>query len=1026
MLWKMSVDSWIQLNRSIRCQPAGWARCGLFLLILGGLPLMWAEETDFQGVVKPILARNCFECHGPDAEARKASLRLDDPESAMASRDGVQAIVPGDAMASAVFQRIITQDTEDRMPPSGSHKALSQEEIDRIRTWIDSGAEYAEHWAFLAPERSELPLVSDPSWVINAIDRFVLNRMEREGLEPSEEANRYALIRRLSLDLLGMVPLVDDVDRFVQDQKPGAYERLVDRLLASPRYGERWARQWLDLARYSDTNGYEKDRERSIWPYRDWVIDALNQDLRFDQFSIEQLAGDMLPEATASQRIATGFHRNTMLNEEGGIDPLEYRFYAMVDRVATTGAVWMGLTTGCAQCHSHKYDPISHVDYYSFMALMNNADEPDLLLRDPGTEKRREEGGRALLQATLGLRDRYPLPEGVAQTLEARHKAYDDAYARYREALRERFVAWRPLNPSKWETNLGRMEVLEDRSVFVTGDATKRDVYRLTFLLEEQDEPVRAIRLEALPDDRLPARGPGRAFYEGRKGDFFLSELTLRVGGEARSFASGSRSYGKISVGSGNGEAKNVFDGEGSTGWSTSGREGEGHYLVLNLEKPIQGAAAFEVELLFERHFVASLGRFRISVASQKGQAVDLNPRWETAFGRDHDDWTREEDEAVQRAFIRSVSGLEEARKSLNAIRGGIPKFKTTLVMRERAPDHPRRTHRHHRGEYLSPREGVEPGLPSVFLNGDRGPTDRLELARWLASPENPLVGRVTVNRAWRSFFGTGLLETSGDFGTQSNQPSHPRLLDWLAVEFMESGWSLKRLHRLIVMSRTYRQSSMIDVERLERDPRNRLLTRGPRHRLEGEMVRDSMLMASGLISNPMGGPSVRPPQPVAVTALAYGGAGWRSNEGEARYRRSLYTFSKRTAPFAAYAVFDGPSGENCTPRRNRSNTPLQALTLMNDPMYVELSQVMAKVVVARHAADRDRVSALFRRVVTRPPDPEETTWLMDYQRSQQARLGTGELDPESLLGGGEGGAELASWIMVARAIMNLDEAINK
>ena len=1004
-----------------------WAIRAPFLVVLiCGTTAFGADSAIFQDVIRPVLVKNCFECHGPDESSRKGGLRLDSADDAYANRDGVRAIVPGNPELSALMERITTTDPDDRMPPPDSHKSLTTQEIDAIRDWILEGAEYRSHWAFDPPLRPAIPSVRNLEWPENPIDYFVLSRLEAEGMVSSPPADRYSLIRRLYLDLNGILPSPGDVDEFLRDEKPGAYGRLVDRLLGSPRYGERWARAWLDLARYSDTNGYEKDRERSIWPYRDWVINALNADLPYDQFSIEQLAGDMLPEATEAQLVATGFHRNTMLNEEGGIDPLEYRFYAMVDRVATTGTVWMGLTTGCAQCHSHKYDPISHTEYYGLMALLNNADEPDLILRDAVTAERRNRQEARLHKAMLELRDEFPVPEGEENTPQTRSLQFHKAFGKWVEGARRKTVAWSPLRPSKWETNLGRFEIMDDASVFVSGDATKRDVYKVTFPLNDVTFPIAALRLDALPDDRLPARGPGRAFYEGRKGDFFLSEMFVRVDGKEQSFAGSSRSYGKISVGSGNGEAKNVYDREGSTGWSTSGREGESHYLVLNFETPVKRADSLEVEMLFERHFVASLGRFRISVSSEKGEAIDLSYELEGVLGSEHVHWTDEENEAVQRAFIRNAPELAEARKSLGPIQRAIPSLQTTMVMKERPADHTRPSVRHHRGEYLSPREAVKPGVPAVLLKGQSVPTNRLEFARWLVSEGNPLVGRVTVNRAWRAFFGKGILETSGDFGTQSNSPSHPDLLDWLALEFMEKGWSMKKLHRLIVMSQTYRQSATVSEAHLQQDPENRLLSRGPRHRLDGEIVRDAVLSASGIMSSQMNGPSVRPPQPAAVTGFAYGNTRWDAAKGDSRYRRSLYTYSKRTAPFAAFTVFDAPSGENCTARRNRSNTPLQALTMMNDEMFLEFSRALAIDVVANHKNDTDRLVEIVRRLTTRPPGPEELEWLLEYQQAQLTRLKNGELKASEILNAQEGGEEIASWVMLARAVMNLDETVTK
>ncbi|MEM7315414.1 MAG: DUF1549 and DUF1553 domain-containing protein, partial [Planctomycetota bacterium] len=757
--------------------------------------------------------------------------------------------------------------------------------------------------------------------------------------------------RRVYLDLIGLPPTIEQADAFAKDDSPDAYNKLVDELLKSPKYGERWARPWLDLARYSDTNGYEKDRERSIWPWRDWVIRALNADMPYDQFSIEQLAGDMLPNPTLDQLTATGFHRNTMLNEEGGIDPLEYRFYAVVDRVATTGTVWLGLTTGCAQCHTHKYDPITHEDYYRFFALLNNADEPDLLLKDDAYRGKQRDLQRQIDDLTAKLPQQFPPADGDDPIEKRRAANLASKFQTWLESNRKAANNWHTLQPEKMTSNLPRLELLDDGSIFSSGDVTKRDVYRLEFDLSDTDIvfPITALRLEAIPDDRLPAGGPGRAYYEGRKGDFFLSELTADFNGNKLRLEKPSRSYGKIAIGSGNGEAQNVLDGNGSTGWSTAQREGESHQLVVNLADPITTPGRLVIEMLFERHFVAALGRFRFSAASSDADCqaktipVSIERRIAKSTLNDSDLTT------LKQYFLTVAEDLKQPNEKIAKLRKRMNQAPTTMVMQERPLDNPRQTHRHHRGEYLSPRESVTPGVPSFLTQTSESTqlqkadqvTNRLELARWLVSREKPLAARVAVNRAWQEFFGTGLLKTSGDFGTQSPSPSHPELLDWLACEFMDGGWSMKQLHRTIVLSNTYQQSAKATANQKTSDPENLLLSHFPRHRVSGESVRDIMLHASGLLSAKMYGPSVRPPQPVSVVKVAYGNPGWPVAKGEDRYRRSLYTFSKRTAPFAAYVLFDAPSGENCIARRDRSNTPLQALTLLNDKMYLEMAQAL-------------------------------------------------------------------------------------
>ncbi len=830
----------------------------LLLLLVGG---RWAvaagRPVDFNRDIRPILAAKCFACHGPDDAHREAELRLDDVQAAL----DYGTIVPGKPTESELIRRIFADDADERMPPPNSD-ALTDRQQELIRRWVLDGAEYKPHWAFVPASKPALPAVRRATWPRNAIDYFVLARLEAEQLQPSPAADPYTLVRRLYLDLLGLPPTPAEADAFVHNQDPNAYVQLVDRLLRSPRYGERWAREWLDLARYADTNGYEKDRERSIWPYRDWVIRALNADLPFDQFTVEQLAGDMLPGLSEDRLVASGFHRNTMLNEEGGIDPLEYRFYAMVDRVATTGLIWLGLTTGCAQCHTHKYDPITHTDYYRFMALLNNADEPDLVVKTPDVIRRRRELQQRISMLEDRLAAQFPAAAGDGDLELRRRQNFDSSFQDWLARARAEAVRWTILRPTQLETNLPKLELLDDGSIFSTGDITKRDLFRLSFQIDSADLPITAFRLEALPDLRLPAGGPGRAYYEGRKGDFFLSEFTARIDGATIPFVSPSHSYGKISVGSGSAEASNVIDGDGSTGWSTALREGEPHQLVLNLAEPLTTGGVLQVELLFERHFAASLGRFRLAAASAKKQLVasGLPVQLESLLSEPRH--LGQGDRArLKRHFARIAPELAEARKSIDELRKQMPNFPTTMVMRERPADNPRKTYRHHRGEFLSAREEVDPGIPVIFARSSaRSPADRLELARWLVSDENPLVGRVTVNRAWRSFFGAGLVRTSGDFGTQADPPTHPLLLDWLASEFIDRGWSLKRLHRLIVTSATYRQSSQVTPGVRRRDPENQLLARGPRFRVGAETVRDMMLRASGLLSTKMNGPSVFPP----------------------------------------------------------------------------------------------------------------------------------------------------------------------
>ncbi len=1177
-------------------------------LMLAAAPPAWASDAvQFNRDVRPILAAHCFKCHGPDDATREADLRFDQRDAAIApAESGLVAIVPGKPNESELVNRIGSDDPEVQMPPPAANKPLSDTQKQILRDWIAAGAAYESHWSFTPPVEPPLPAVKNTAWPRSPLDYYVLARQEQAGLSPSPEADRYTLARRVSLDLIGLPPTPEEIRAFVNDRSPGASEALVDRLLASPHYGERWARRWLDLARYADTNGYEKDRTRSIWPYRDWVIQALNADMPFDQFTIEQLAGDMLPSSTSSQRIATGFHRNTMLNEEGGIDPLEFRFYAMIDRVNTTGTVWLGLTIGCAQCHTHKYDPVTQHDYYQLMALLNNADEPEFAVPDAAIAAERDKLADQITAIESDLANRFP-PEGeyrwhdaalVSCTIEsgATHEQLPDGSLRIsgaaadrdtyvlvlessaanvaalqfevladpqlpshgpgrtphgnfvltefaasvapgsqpeqsrrlplagataefaqdgfpieratdgdattgwaihgpgnwnvdrtatlrlsepvaggqpqrwtirleqqyggghtigrfrvrlgekltddrpeaerrREHLERMFAAWlasetaaavrwTPLTPVAASSEIPSLTVQGDRSILASGDMSKRDEYAVT--LTNELPRVTALRLEVLPDDRLPRGGPGRIAYEGPFGDFFLSEVTIRTGQQPLKIAAASHSYAN-----GNNTAGAAIDGDPQTGWSIDGGQGRAHVAVFQLAEPLTTAERLDVRLLFERYYAAGLGRFRLSVTDEpgslvaRGTPVDV----EALLLKPAAERTADEQSQLLAYFLSIAPELAAEHAAVRKLREQMPAFPSTLVMQERPAEHPRATFVHKRGEYLQPTERVEPQLPGLFSPlGNAEPHDRLAVARWLASARNPLVARVTVNRHWAAIFGRGLVRTTEDFGYQGEAPTHPELLDWLAVEFMRQGWSVKKLHKLIVTSATYRQSSRVSPELLERDPQNRLLARAPRVRLDAELVRDAALRTSGLLTERLGGPSVFPPQPPGVTSEGtYGPLAWKVSEGPDRYRRGLYTFSKRTAPYAMFLAFDAPSGEACLARREISNTPLQALTLLNDPVFVEAAQTLGKLLAEDAARDDQRLEELYLRCVGRLPTADERDALLAFHAANLQRLSGGELDAVKIAGGDDQNLPArAAWTLTARAVMNLDEAISK
>ncbi|MFZ9343593.1 MAG: PSD1 and planctomycete cytochrome C domain-containing protein [Opitutales bacterium] len=968
--------------------------------------------VDFNREVRPILAQHCFACHGVDEHSREGELRLDLQETAHKSGEsGATAIVPGDPAKSEVVRRIFTDDKDDLMPPPKVKKPLSDKDKDVLRRWIAEGGKYEAHWAFTKPAQPTPPDAS-----LHPVDAFVRARLAKEGLSPSPEADRHTLIRRLSLDLTGLPPTPEEADAFAADLSPRAYEDLVERLLASPRYGERWARRWLDLARYADTNGFEKDRPRTIWPYRDWVVKALNEDMPYDQFGIRQLAGDLLPDAKPDDLIATGFHRNTMLNEEGGIDPNEYRFYAMVDRVGTTGAAFMGLTMNCAQCHTHKYDPILHTDYYGVMALLNNADEPTYFIPPADLEAQKTEHARQVAAAEAALPAKFP---GGAQALEA-------ALDRWIAEEKAGSSRWQVLRPSSMKTTLPHLETQPDGFILGGGDITKSDVYDLAF--SEAVKGATAIRIEVAHHPSLPNDGPGLTNYEGPLGGFFLSEIQAwqadrrlafgdasatndeeedRISDAAAAPKAKAKAGAKAKAVRKKNNADAALDGEMSSGWQVLGGYGQRQTAVFRFEKPTDLDSGWAIKMLFEKHFACPLGHFRVSVttdpqAKATGHPAEVEAMLAGSVPADR--------ELLRRRFLETAPEVAPHAKALEALRKRIPRGQPTLAMRERPASNPRPTFRHHRGEFLSPREQVKPAVPAFLpaLPKD-APANRLTFARWLFSPENPLTARVAVNRHWQAFFGRGFVTTLEDFGFQSEAPSHPELLDWLAVEFMKSGWSTKRLHKLIVTSATYRQSSKVTPESAAKDPNNLLLSRGSRFRLEAEIIRDASLRASGLLSVKMGGPGVYPPQPASVTTEGtYGRVDWKTSEGEDRYRRTLYTFIKRTAPFAMATTFDAPTGESCVARRDVSNSPLQALTLLNDEMFMETARALGERAAASAPDDDGRVAFILRRCVTRPPAADETAKLKAFVANLRGRK-----VPEKDV-----------WTAVARAVLNLDEVV--
>jgi hypothetical protein len=858
----------------------------------------------------------------------------------------------------------------------------------------------------------------------------VLAKLEAAGLKPSPPADKYTLVRRLYLDLIGLPPTPAEADAFVNDKSPDAYEKLVDSLLRAPHYGERWARRWLDLARYADTNGYEKDRARNMWLYRDWVIKALNEDLPFDQFTIQQLAGDLLPGSTLDQRIATGFHRNTMLNEEGGADPLEFRWHAINDRVATTGTTWLGLTLQCCQCHNHKFDPITQREYYQLSAFLNNCDEPTIDVPSPEIAKQRAAIEKQIAERELTMWKAFPKdpladPDDKTPPAELQRAYMEARFQAWLKIERDKAVTWTVLTPKTAKANIPLLNIEPDGVIFVSGDKSKRDVYDVSFQTGLKN--ITAIRIEALPDDRLPNRGPGRVNYEGPFGDFFLCEVTLTNDGKRQNLGFVTADYFD-----GNNRPQNAADRDPLTGWSINGGQGKPHEIVLNLASPIANPRKLELSMLFEKYYAAGLGKFRVSamtenkVAEARGIPNELMP----LLRRPAAALTLPEWALLWRQFLHMCPELKAQRDDIQKLRNGMPKHPTALVLEERPPHYPRPTFIHKRGEFTQPTDKVLPGVPAFLPPLPKGPNDRLAFARWLVSPENPLTARVTVNRAWAAFFGRGIVRTTEDFGYQGEPPTHPELLDWLAVQFVHDGWTMKKLHKAIVMSATYQQSSKVAPLALEKDPKNELLSRGPRLRLDSELIRDSVLKTSGLLSPKIGGPSVFPPQPASVTADgAYGALKWEPSPGDDRYRRGLYTFTKRTAPYAMTITFDGPSGEACVARREVSNTPLQALTMLNDQVIFEAAQALGRQLAAANGTTESKARELWRRCLTRPPTTDELSLVVKFYESQKKRLTDKATDLVEL--GGDADVvrpivDRAAWTAAARAVINLDEMVTR
>ncbi len=1020
--------------------------------------------VDFNRDVRPILADNCFKCHGPDEHAREARLRLDDRAVATKpAKSGLVPIVPGHPGDSELVARLT--DRDEPMPPADSGKKLTPAQIATLRQWVAEGAAYAPHWSFVPPTAAALPSVRNAAWPRNALDRFVLAHLEARQLAPSAEADRPTLLRRVSLDLTGLPPTLAELDAFLADRAPDAYERAVDRLLASPRFGERMAVDWLDAARYADTNGFFRDAGRQAWPWRDWVVAAFNRNLPYDRFIVDQLAGDLLPAPTLEQKIATGFNRNhTMSNESGLIDE-EYRVEYVADRLETTATVFLGLTVGCARCHDHKYDPISQRDYYQLFAFFNNTVESGLLKADDPPP---------VMDVTT------PAQQAEAARLAAARKTAESAFAATARALAPEIA--------EWEASAARGELHAPASGLLA---------HVDFEPEAAADSAGAASPPRAPGLNEQGNLPRVAGLAGQAGSFdgmqhaelpgdlpiaadrpFTVGLWLKASGSLNGVLAKTepeherRGFevvwmkGWLHVNLINrwvASAIEVQTKEPMKGrdwnhvvvsYDGSGRASGFHIFTDGVEAPFEikrdnlsGPTANPAPLKIGRRdsglgFYGQLDEFRLfdrALGAAEVRAWYWADRLHTPLAmqpekRDARQKAMLVDYYVERhgqpAARAAAARLAEARTAEENHRGTLPK---TLVMHE--VEKRRATHVLMRGQYDQPGLAVEAGVPAVLppLPGD-APRNRLGLAQWLVSPGHPLTARVAVNRFWQAFFGEGLVATPNDFGAQGDPPSHPALLDWLAADFART-WDPKALCRLIVTSATYRQSSIPTRALLERDPENRLLARGPRFRLSGEMQRDQALAISGLLVDRVGGPPVKPYQPPGLwEAVSFNGEfTYERDSGDGLWRRSLYTYWKRSSPPPAVQLFDGPTRESCTVRRPRTNTPLQALVLLNDDTFVEAARVLAAATLEAATTPAGRAAHLFRRATARTPSAAESATLVTLAAKQLARFQADPASARKLLAVGESprgrdrdAGEIAAWTLVAQAVLNLDEVITR
>ncbi len=1026
------------------------ALLGVIVLCLACLQCVAAssEDVSFSRDIRAMLSDKCFQCHGPDAGNRKSDLRLDVRDDAMTA--GV--LSPGDANASEIIARITSDDPDLVMPPPSTGKTITTDELSKFRAWITDGATYDEHWAFVPPTRPSIPEVSDPSWCKNPIDFFVMKKLDEHGLKPSPATDRPSLLRRVHLDLIGLPPSPQAIESFTTSDDVDAFTSVVDSLVKSQHFGERWARWWLDAARYSDSDGYEKDKQREVWFYRDWVTKSFNRDMPYNEFVVKQLAGDLLPEAGQDEIVATGFLRNSMVNEEGGADPEQFRVEGMFDRMDAIGKAILGITTQCAQCHTHKFDPLTHDEYYSMFAAINDFHEAIATVYTPEDMSLRE----SLLEEIVA----------AERTLKATHPEWQKQLVAWQNNLAAGDADWTTVIATDLPYEGQKFRLLDDGSIVSESYApTKMDN---SFPCVIQPGTITAVRLDALMHPQLPHGGPGRSI----DGTGALTEFEVTAAPQsdpskttklkiARAVADVNPDKTLLPPAYREKDADNdkrvtggiemAIDGDNATAWSTDngpGRRNQDRHAVFVFDEPlvVTEPTILSFRLVMKHGGWNSddnqnylLGRYKFSVTSHPAPIEAFVPSAiENLIAKPWQHLTNAEQASLFSHWRESVVEFAETNELIESMWKLHPAGSSQLAVKQ--IEEARKTFVMLRGDFLKPGNEVKPGTPA-FLNAmpESDEPARLRFARWMVDDRSPTTARVIVNRIWQSYFGRGIVSTPEDFGFQSPSPTHPELLDWLAVELMENQWRLKNIHKLIVHSAVYQQSSVIHPESLAADPYNEWLARGPRFRVDAELVRDIALSVSGLMNEKVGGPSVYPPAPSFLfePPASYGPKIWNTAESDDEYRRSLYVHSYRSVPYPSMQVFDAPKGDAACVRRERSNTPLQALVVLNEPQFVDCARGMATRILRESPGSDDvsRIQFAHRLATGRSASSDELQILGKLVKEQRKRVAAGEIHVTEVVGvsehlckqlTGASASETLPWIVLARVLLNLDETITK